>query len=202
MGSLTSTQHAILIESLLGDGTLRRQGNRRNALFEVNHSYKYREYVDWKWQNFNEYILTEPKLRPSKGTRIAYRFTTRSLPEFTRYYIKFYPNGIKHVPINLHITPLSLAVWFMDDGGKSRSATYLNTQQFSLLEQQFLQKLLFQTFGINSTLNRDKKYFRIRINSNSSKIMCKLIKPYILPCLEYKLINDPVTTELKNEISF
>ena len=37
MGSLTSTQHAILIGSLLGDGTLRKQGHRTNALFEVNH---------------------------------------------------------------------------------------------------------------------------------------------------------------------
>ena len=201
MGSLTSTQHAILIGSLLGDGTLRRQDNRRNALFEVNHAYKHREYVDWKWKNFYKYTLTEPKSRLGKGSRIAYRFTTRSLPEFTQYYIKFYPEGIKKIPIDLQLNPLSLAVWFMDDGSKSRSAIYLNTQQFTLSEQQFLQNLLFKTFRINSTLNRDKQYFRLRIDTNSSVLMYKIIKPYILSCLKYKLINDPVTTELKNKIS-
>ena len=97
MGSLTSAQHAILVGSLLGDGTLRRQGNRLNALLEVNHSYKQKEYVDWKWQHFQEHILTAPKTRKGKGVRIAYRFTTRSLPMFTKYHSWFYVNGKKRV---------------------------------------------------------------------------------------------------------
>jgi len=201
VGSLTSTQQAILIGSLLGDGTLRRQMDRRNALFEVNHAYKHKEYVDWKWKNFYEFTLTGPKPRLGKGTRVAYRFTMRSLPEFTQYYIKFYPKRIKQIPLDLRLNTLSLAVWFMDDGCKSRTAIYLNTQKFSLSEQHYLQGILLKTFGINSSLNRDKKYFRIRIDSKSSILMCNLIEPYILPCLRYKLINDPVTTELKNKIS-
>jgi hypothetical protein len=200
VGSLTSTQHAILLGSLLGDGTLRRQGNRLNALLEVNHTYKQQDYVDWKWQQFRDYILTPPKSRKGKGVRIAYRFTTRSLPIFTDYYDSFYIQGRKCIPSNLKLDPLSLAVWFMDDGNKSRSAFYLNTQQFTLKEQQFLQKILFDTFGFNSALNRDKIYFRIRISTKSSLSMKRLIEPYVISSMRYKLTNDPVTTELKNEI--
>lgn len=200
MGSLTSAQHAILVGSLLGDGTLRRQGNRLNALLEVNHAYQQHEYVDWKWKHFQSFVLTPPKARKGKGVRIAYRFTTRSLPLFTDYFSWFYIDGKKCIPNNITLTPLSLAVWFMDDGTRIRSAFYLNTQQFTLREQQFLRNLLLKTFGIKSALNRDKTYFRIRISTDSSVSMQQLIRPYIIPCMRYKLANDPVTTELKNEI--
>ena len=201
MGSLSSVQNAILVGSLLGDGTLRRQDNRLNVLFEVNHSEKQKKYVDWKWQHFQEHVLTKPKIRKNSGQRIAYRFTTRSLPVFTEYYQQFYSDGKKKIPKNLILDPLSLAVWFMDDGSKSYSSFYLNTQQFSLPEQEFLMKLLSDTFGLNSRLNRDKNYFRLRIDTNSSKSLKKIVEPFIIPSLKYKLTNDPVTTELKNEIS-
>ena len=200
MGSLTSAQHAILTGSLLGDGTLRRQGNRLNALLEVNHSYKQQAYVDWKWQHFQDFVLTPPRARKGKGVRIAYRFTTRSLPPFTDYYNWFYVSGKKRIPFDLTLNPLSLAVWFMDDGARTRSAFYLNTQQFTLAEQKFLQKLLFETFGFKSALNRDKNYFRLRVSTESTMSMKKLIEPHVVPSLRYKLANDPVTTESKDKI--
>lgn len=200
MGSLTSAQHAILIGSLLGDGSLRRQGNRLNALLEVNHAHKHRDYVDWKYQNFQNYILSSPKARQGRGVRIAYRFTTRSLPVFTDYHNWFYVDGIKRIPKDLKLDPLSLAVWFMDDGSKIRSALYLNTQQFTVEEQVFLQQLLLDTFGLQSALNRDKHYFRIRFTTESSKVLRELIEPYVIECMKYKLANDPVTTESKDKI--
>jgi hypothetical protein len=88
----------------------------------------------------------------------------------------------------------------MDDGARSRTAFYLNTQQFTLPEQKFLQSILLEQFGLISTLNRDKKYFRLRIATNSSIYMRKIVEPYIVTDLRYKLTDDPVTTELKNEI--
>jgi hypothetical protein len=199
VGSLTPTQHAVLVGSLLGDGTLRRQGNKRNALFEVNHAFKFKEYVDWKWQHFREYVLTPPKPRTGNGTRVAYRFTTRSLSLFTSYHRWFYDNGKKRVPSDLELDSLSLAVWFMDDGSKSREAWYLNTQQFSVEEQVFLASLLKATFGIESALNRDKQYFRLRISIQGTGLMSSLIASYVLPCLRHKLVHDPVTTESKDE---
>ena len=199
VGSLSAQQHAILVGSLLGDGTLRRQGTRTNALFEVNHSVAFREYVDWKYEHFQEYVLTPPHSRRGNGKRVAYRFTTRSLPPFTEYYERFYVNGRKQLPKELKLNPLILAVWFMDDGARSRSALYLNTQQFALHEQRLLQRLLKETFGIESNLNCDRHYRRIRITTASSVIFRKIIDPHILPCFRYKCIYDPVTTDPKGE---
>ncbi len=194
MGSLTSTQQSVLIGSILGDGSLRRQGNRINALLEVNHSYRDKEYVDWKWEHFKNLVLSAPKARVGLGPRVAYRFTTRSLPVFTEYYEKFYVGKIKIVPKQLVLDPLSLAVWFMDDGTRIRSALYLNTQQFSLEEQVVLQNILLKTFGLESHLNKDKEYLRIRVTTDSSLKMKAIIEPYILPSLKYKLAINPVTT--------
>jgi hypothetical protein len=71
VGSLTPTQHAVLVGSLLGDGSLRCQGNRLNALFEVNHAFKFKAYVDWKWHHFSDYVLSPPKPRNGNGMRVA-----------------------------------------------------------------------------------------------------------------------------------
>jgi len=198
VGSLSQLQHEILIGSLLGDGTLRKQGTRINALFEVNHSVSYKEYVDWKYHIFQEHVLTPPKSRLGKGVRVAYRFTTQSLPVFTGYYHQFYVNGKKILPSSLDITPLALAVWFMDDGSRCGTSYYLNTQQFSKQEQEMLCRK-FKVLGMRCNLNKDKNYWRIRFLKESSVKLIMMIEPYIHPCFYYKLRNDPVTTDSKDE---
>jgi len=87
----------------------------------------------------------------------------------------------------------------MDDGARSRSAVYLNTQQFSLEEQEFLCELLQKTFGIHSALNRDKKYYRLRVSTESTRRFVKIVEEYVLPCFRYKLGHDPVTTDPKGD---
>ena len=199
MGSLTSTQHAVLVGSLLGDGTLRRQGKRVNALFEVNHCFAAKEYVDWKYTVFQSFVLTPPKCRQGNGSRVAYRFTTQSNSIFSEYYRWFYSDRVKRIPVDLELDPLILAVWFMDDGSKSRSSCYLNTQQFCWEDQITLQTLLKKKFGIVSSLNRDKEYFRIRVSTESTKVLRELVRPYVIPYFKYKLGNDPVTTDPKGK---
>lgn len=188
VGSLTAMQHAILVGSLLGDGTLRKQGTRTNALLEVNHAFRWRAYVDWKHHCFREYVLTPPKLRYGNGQRVAYRFTTQSLPIFTNYHAWFYKDGRKRIPRDLQLDPLALAVWFMDDGTKSRSAVYFNTQQFNLEEQDFLRRLLLEQFGMECKMNRDKTYHRLRVTTDSTRILKEHIAPHVLPYFCYKLL--------------
>lgn len=183
MGSLTEIQRSIVIGSLLGDGGMR---CKTNALLEINHGIQQKFYVDWKYQHLAQFVLTPPKARKGKGKRVAYRFTTRSLPELTPFYVWFYPNKRKIVPNNLLLDPLSLAVWFMDDGSKSYKALYLNTQQFDLNSQMRLINVLDGQWGIKATLNRDKQYQRIRIAVASVPKVKELIIPYVLAPFQYK----------------
>lgn len=184
VGSLTGTQRSIIVGSLLGDGAMR---CKANALLEINHGLQQRFYVDWKYQQLADLVTTPPKARKGNGARIAYRFTTRSPPELTPLFKRFYDGSKRKViPIDLTPDPLSLAVWFMDDGCKSYRALYLNTQQFDLSSQMRLIELLSNMWGVKATLNRDKKYLRLRIAVESVPIFRAIVAPYMLPQFNYK----------------
>jgi hypothetical protein len=183
VGSLTDNQHAIIIGSMLGDGSMR---CKTNALLEVNHSRHQQSYVDWKFSQLANLVRTAPKLRQGNGSRIAYRFTTLSLPQLTPIYRAFYRGGKKIVP-DLNLSPLALAVWFMDDGCKSRTSVYLNTQQFDAASQMALVRMLEAQYGFKVTLNRDKTYFRLRIAVESIERFKAAIETHILPEFRYKL---------------
>ena len=58
----------------------------------------------------------------------------------------FYAQGKKQVP-EVELSPLAMAVWFMDDGCRSRNAVYLNTQQFDWHSQHVLLRLLREQWG-------------------------------------------------------
>ncbi len=64
---------------------------------------------------------------------------------------------------------------------------YLNTQQFDIHDQRMLLAMLERQWGIDGTLNRDKCYRRIHISVDGTKRLARLIEPYLLPELRYKL---------------
>jgi len=159
---------------------------KANALLEINHCLNQKFYVDWKYQQLANLVTTPPKARNGNGARIAYRFTTRSLPELTPLYRRFYPDKHKVVPCDLTLDPLSLAVWFMDDGSKSYRALYLNTQQFDVVSQMRLVELLRNEWSVKTSLNRDKQYLRIRIAVESVARFKEIIMPHVLKDFQYK----------------
>ena len=180
---LTSLQKSLIVGTMLGDGAMRR---KRGALLEVNHSIHQRDYVDWKYRALENLVRTPPTLRRGNGSRLAYRFTTLSLPELTPIHDAFY-HGRKKVVPSLDLDSIALAVWFMDDGSRSRSSVYFNTQQFSNDDQLRLMRMLHDQWGIDSALNKDKSYSRIRVAVNSMHRLRTAIGGIILPSLAYKL---------------
>lgn len=194
MGSLTQTQRSIIIGSLLGDGYLRVVPGRQDALFEVNHSFSQKEYVDWKYKMLQSICRSGPKIRHGNGGRIAYRFNTKQSAELTRLHGTFYQNGKKSIPRNLRLDPIMLAVWFMDDGSMCRASdVYINTQQFSSFDQQKC-RLMLSRLGIESSLNRDKQYWRVRFKKSSLPKLWAYVAPHIIPSMAYKLGYNPVET--------
>ena len=184
--ALTPEQKALIIGCVLGDGHLRKLEGRKHALLEINHSYKAKDYVDWKYKLLKNIVKSPPKQR-RYGNRIAYRFTTRQHPYLTKLHNQFYQGRKKVIPKGFTLTPLSLAVWFMDDGSCTQKGdVYLNSQQFDLQSQRRLLHALRQ-LGIRARLNKDKKYYRIRILKESLPRFWEVVAPYIHPSMEYKL---------------
>jgi hypothetical protein len=127
VGSLTQLQRSLILGSILGDGYIHQMPGRRDAFLEVNHSILAKEYVDRKYYILQNITNSGPKCRQGNGARIAYRFITRQHPEITEMYKQFYIGGEKRI-IEFALDPMTVAVWFMDDGSKCRTHdVYLNT---------------------------------------------------------------------------
>ncbi len=194
VGSLTQLQRSVIIGSVLGDGYLRIVPGRKNAFLEINHSWSAKEYVDWKFDLLKSICRSGPKKRNGNGSRIAYRFTTRQHPEITELYNLFYQEKRKRIPQTLSLDPIVMAIWFMDDGSRcGKDNLYLNTQQFSLEEQEMFRAKL-KELNIESSLNRDKIYWRVRIAKRSMDLFYGIVRKYIAPSMEYKMSYNPVET--------
>ena len=185
----------MIIGSLLGDGHLRIFPGRKNALMEVNHSYRQKEYVDWKYDTLRNVSASPPKARKGNGRRIAYRFHSKQLPELSVLHRLFYGSGRKTIPDGIILDPIMLAVWYMDDGSRcSDENFYLNTQQYNLNDQKKLISMLNKVM-LDANLNRDKIYWRLRLRVASRVLFKKLVTPHIIPSMYYKLGYNPVETE-------
>ena len=205
---LSSIQKDFLIGTLLGDGNLRFVSKNREASLTADHSLKQKDYVIWKYQLMEKWVLTEPKefrrIYHKDKSKIlkSFRFSTISHPEFTVLYNLFYKNGTKIIPENIGkflTSPFSLAVWLMDDGNKNHQAVFLNTQQFSTEEQEILRDCLASNFGLTTKINKHwmyqgKQLYRIRVDTKSTKILYEMVKDFLLPSMRYKFPLFPVTT--------
>lgn len=195
VGTLSKQQQDVLVGLILGDGHLEYDGYRGTRL-QVKQSEERREYVEWLFSHFAHITRTPPQQR--KDTRQWY-FGTRFTADLESIRQKFYVNRRKIVPNNIASmfdSPITLAVWFMDDGrldyrARSHYAYHISTDSFCETEVNCLQKLLFERFGIVAktylSLCRGKRYPKLYIGKNGRDIFTKVIAPYILPCFDYKL---------------
>jgi len=192
---LTKMQREILVGLLLGDGHLETQNGGKTYRLKVEHSVEQREYLEWVYGYFKEWVRTAPSLKYKNGKPFSYWFTTYTHPLFVSYAKLFYQGRQKIVPPNLreHLTSLGLSVWFMDDGSRKseRHRTYIiHTVGFGKEEQGILQGTLLKEFNIQTTLHRQKeKYWRLYIPSESVMVFRKHVSPYIIPSMRYKLGN-------------
>lgn len=191
---LTDQQEQILIGLLLGDGHLETQNQGRTFRLKVEHAISQKEYTDWVFEKFKKLALTKPQLKlqmVAGKMREKYWFSTISTGTLRFYGQLFYVNRKKVVPkmIAKLASPLSLAVWFMDDGSlksKHHKARIINTQCFDDISLQRLQEML-EKFGIKTTLRQQKEGKQIYIPSTEIEKFIALIKPYIHPTMEYKI---------------
>ncbi|MCO6432575.1 MAG: hypothetical protein J5J00_17110 [Deltaproteobacteria bacterium] len=179
---LTHRQKEILFGSMLGDGYLVR--TTRGYAFRVNHCLGQKPLVDWKY-----YELQTLTNSPPRTYKNSYYFRTVSHQLFSQLREMFYEQNRKRIPkmLDEFLTPLALAVWIMDDGAKDGRQLRINTQSFSLEENEILLKFMKAKFGIWATINRDKNRYRLRVSAASMSNVRQLVTPHIIPSMQYKL---------------
>ena len=188
---LNNIQKAVITGSILGDGYLEPNWSKTNYRLSIGHSIDQKSYVLWKYDIFKNLVLTKPRF---KKVNSSFVFRTVSHPEITRLRNIFYKNGKKIIPNNLfdHLSPLAIAVWFMDDGnlvktGDKLKGFHLNTQSFSD-EDNLKIKDLLSSIDINCSLERNKGRYRIGIwQKDSREMFIEIIKDSIINSMRYKL---------------
>lgn len=205
---LTSSQKSLIIGSMLGDGTMRMGEGAVNVNFKIEHGLMQKEYVMWKYKILKPLVLTQPNLSfryKENGSKYAKSWWFRTIRHqlFTELYIRFYTrNGYKcgkkiiSDEITDNINPIVLAVWIMDDGSYSRGKIDISTYSFSPPEIQLLQSALVSKYDIHSNFYKDRnKGFRMYFSVEETKKIIKVIYPYIIPSMRYKIgFHNPVTT--------
>ena len=193
---------SMIVGSTLGDTHLEKRTNGIGTRVIFEQSNNNVEYLMW----FHNYLSsrgycnsTKPKLQiriKHKGKVFYhYRISSYTFSSFNWIHEMFY-NLVegkykKFIPLNIeeYLTPLALAIWFMDDGSSLDKGARIATNCFTLEEVNFLCKVLKNKYNIIATSNKCGKNNShiIYIHVNSMELFTNIIKPYLLPSLYYKL---------------
>jgi hypothetical protein len=204
---VTKRQKEILIGTILGDGYLQKTG-KRNARLKLEHSERQHDYLWWKYEQLRNLMQDKPKrierYNPIwKRTYVYYRCQTHSMPILGRLKRHFYDEqGRKRIPENiaqLLKSPLSLAVWFMDDGHyySRDGSAHIYLPRYSDEEIKRLVTALVQNFGLKPKVMCmwKKGYPCLYFPREETERLMAIIKPWMPACMRYKTPPDPVTTE-------
>ncbi|MBI3283198.1 hypothetical protein HYZ70_03955 [Candidatus Curtissbacteria bacterium] len=202
---LSDLQREIVIGTILGDGCLITSRSGRAARLQVRHQLKHSAYVDWKYQYFLEWVTTAPRFDRFNNSVV---FRTVSHPDLMDIKRLFYTGVTKIVPSNIDKilkTPLSLAIWFMDDGTYYRDALYYKLCSYGFGEDGniLLRNCLDKNFHVQTKICNDGKGYYLSIPFYGAVRLYELVKPHVVPCMLYKLSNadrylinvDPVETD-------
>lgn len=199
---LSDKQERFLIGCLLGDGNI-----TNNGVFQCNHSYKQKEYVDYKKELLGS--LTAPnfelKIRNIKNNQNGKTYSsillrTMQNENLKEMYCSFYPNGKKIFPLDFLMSSsfdaYSLAIWYMDDGSRCKNVCSLQTQGFNYVDNLKVIEFLYKKFNISgviqeirsgsSPVNPNHRHY-VRFNKDDAYKLFSIVSPYMIPSMSYKL---------------
>jgi len=195
MISLSKDQKSILLGIILGDGYLQSTG-KHNARLRLEHGYQQKEYLFWKTEKLKQLFQGKPvyleRTHPlTKKTYKYWRHQSQSTPLLGKFRKTFYPDGRKKIPDELekYLTPLSLAVWYMDDGYYylRDKCGYLYLGNVSEKEANIVSSAIIKKFDIQTKVKQKKKGFAIYFPRTQVEKLKLLIKNHIIDYFNYKI---------------
>jgi len=199
---LSDLQWQVIRGALMGDGALARGrlSSSRGTRFRMGHSAKQADYINWKASLFSN--IQQSRSTNSKGDIFI---DLTPLPELAELREAVYRDGKKHLADDYlkALTPLSLAIWYMDDGsfvsrarglqertrdGSGRSV--ICVEALTADTRQRLVEHLADAFDLHPTLSlRGARQKAVLIfNKDETAKLHALIAPYVHPSMDYKLL--------------
>lgn len=210
MNSISKNTEQVIIGGLLGD-TCVTKNDKYNSCLMIVHGPKHLDYLKFKFNFFFEEGLTTKKgiytkIQHNKKYNkdyLAYGFFTKSIPLFSGYRSEFYTNGIKTITREIlnKLDSFGLAIWFMDDGNRNIHWTIkkdglnyvkcrnlvLNIQGFSFEEAEIMREYFSEKWYIDVKVYKQRNRPTLYINAENSNKFIDIIKPHIIPSLQYKI---------------
>lgn len=158
---LTDQQDQVLTGLLLGDAYLSRQTSKQsNTHLAITRTASDKNYNIWLSEIFFNMLtpksISDRSVYDKRTNKTYYHsdFRTKTCVVLNNYQNLWYPNGVKHVPTDIKLTPLSIAIWFCDDGcvlqrPYNKLATRFATNSYTLKEVEILVDLLNQTYNVS-----------------------------------------------------
>lgn len=194
---LSSRCRDVVVGTILGDGCLERNG--RNVRLRIDHSVRQRALVEWKLTELSELTPSTPRLVRRRDARTGqvhenYRFATCTTSRLNEFFDLFYPkNRRKRIPScidDILISPVAVAVWYMDDGGRRGDCRsgYLNTNAYAVDDVGLLKQCLERRLGITTSTHFAAGKPRIYIPQSQFLRFCDIIRPHVISEMNYKLL--------------
>jgi hypothetical protein len=188
----------ICVGMILGDASVYKVSSEAYLKFEQG--YKQKQFIDHLFHTFKNYCFMEnPKARlqirgDKEGELKSFWFKTFSHKSFTNFWDLFYERSKKKtIPERLildHLNGKGLAYWVMCDGSlqKYNKTIILHSQGFNHQENQLLSCELNTKFNLHTKVIAHKnKYSVIQTHVNDCSTLYKILNPYIIPSMRYKL---------------
>ncbi len=199
---LSSDLHQLVIGSMLGDGSVRHVSGL-TAYYREEHAAEQYDYIVWKHQAFGDLA------GDIRVTERRVGFSTKHLHTFSQIRHMFYRSGesvgtpkYKHITeavLNL-MTPLSLAVWYQDDGSlskqdmgnpniRNRRQNKISLHQTTPEEREMIARVFAERFGLRPKLSCYGNVTYIFFNGDDADRFEEIVAPYMHPSMSYKLRN-------------
>lgn len=182
--------------SVLGDGSVDvlRSGSLR---YRFTQSSKHAKYFDVVKNILGDLYCCDQVVKSGYGGKDILTVTSRVCDSFRDIFSSLFVDGKKRITREYldSLTPLSIAVWYMDDGslihryGKEKLVV-LSTHAYSKEENEIIIEYFKEVHGIHFKLGYDKRCDRYFISASCKEDRYKflsLVSDYIIDLFQYKL---------------
>jgi recombination protein RecA len=191
---LSDFQMQVIRGGLLGDGNLspsHYSGSRIGIRFRLGHSLKQKPYLLWKtslFKNIRHTIYEDKK---------SIKFDLTPLPELYALRQSMYREGFKFFSPDFlaRLTPLSLAIWYQDDGNLSvrnnagtKGRVTINLQAIHPESRETFRNILEERYNVVTTLSVVAGQARLSFDQHNSEKFLSLVKRYVHPSMDDKLL--------------
>ena len=199
---LSDQQWQVVLGGLMGDAHLAPNlRDRHGVRFRMGHGAKQADYLDWKASLFGN--IGQSRTSNAKGAAFVDLTPLSELGELRD--VVYWGDGKKHLTDDYlkSLSPLALAVWFMDDGSFSERSKGLQertaggsgrvefcVEAMSEASRMRLADHLRDVHGVDSrvSIRGAAKMAVLTMTTAGSSTFLELVAPYVHPSMDYKLL--------------